>query len=130
MIMVFIKIDLKIFEVYRLYIDLVQVVTLIRSLKLYQTCRRKNAGSLTRQFCWCRINKLNYLTIYMKNLHDSDWLKAAQLLCNSVQKFVISCNYNLKANKPIQLCVLQSSKCVRSNGLTQFLFFLKHTRAN
>ena len=45
----------------------------------------------------------------MKILLDSDWLRAVQLLCNcpwnchskmcdSVQKFVISCNYNLKAN--------------------------------
>ena len=43
----------------------------------------------------------------MKKLIDSDWSRAVQLLCNSVQKkcnsvqkFVISCNYNFKANTP------------------------------
>ena len=38
------------------------------------------------------------LIIYIKKLLDSDWSRAVQLLCNSVQKYVISCNYNLKAN--------------------------------
>ena len=43
----------------------------------------------------------------IKKLIDSDWSRAVQLLCNSakmcnsVQKCVISCNNNLKANKPI-----------------------------
>ena len=35
----------------------------------------------------------------MKKLLDYDWSRAVQLLCNSVQKCVISCNYNLKAYK-------------------------------
>ena len=39
----------------------------------------------------------------MKKLLDYDWSTAVQLLCNSVQKIVISCNYNLKANKSIKM---------------------------
>ena len=41
--------------------------------------------------------------IYMNKLLDSDWSRAMQLLCNSVQKSVFSCNYILKANKPIKM---------------------------
>ena len=32
----------------------------------------------------------------MKKLLDSDWLRAVQFLCNSVQNFVIPCNHNYK----------------------------------
>ena len=43
----------------------------------------------------------------MKKILDSDWSRAVQLhckkMCNSVQNFVISCNYNLKANEPIKM---------------------------
>ena len=30
---------------------------------------------------------------YREKLLDSDWLRPVQLLCNSVQKCVVSCNY-------------------------------------
>ena len=93
----------------------------------------------------------NYIVILCKNVY----FRAKT--CNSVQKFVISCKYNLKANKPIKsqkflwqhwihelpvhawfqhgihlhLPVLKSSKSVRPNGFTQcWFFFKKHTRAN
>ena len=36
------------------------------------------------------------IIIYMKKLLDSDWLRAVQLLRNSVQICVILCNYNYK----------------------------------
>ena len=39
----------------------------------------------------------------MKKILDSDWSRAVKLVCDSVQKFIILCNYNLKANKPIQI---------------------------
>ena len=34
--------------------------------------------------------------MYMQKLLNYDWSRAVQLLCNSVQKCVISSNYNLK----------------------------------
>ena len=43
------------------------------------------------------------IVIYMKKILDFDWSRTVQLLCNSVEKFVILCNYNLKANKPIKM---------------------------
>ena len=39
----------------------------------------------------------------MKKLLDYDWSRAVQLLGISLQKCVISCNYNLKANKSIKM---------------------------
>ena len=38
----------------------------------------------------------------MKKLRDSDWSRAVELLCNSVQKCVIPCK-NLKANKSVKM---------------------------
>ena len=39
----------------------------------------------------------------MKKILNSYWLKATQLLCNSVQKCVIPCNYNYKKYNLIAL---------------------------
>ena len=47
--------------------------------------------------------RLHILIIYMKKFLDYDWSRAMQLLCNSVQECVISCNYNVKANKSIKM---------------------------
>ena len=53
----------------------------------------------------------------MKKLLDYDWSRAVHLLCNSVQNCVISCNYNLKANKSIKMQVLYDN----DEGMSNFL---------
>ena len=45
---------------------------------------------------FCTHGNVILAIIYMKKLFDSDWLRAMQLLCNSVQKCVIPCNCNCK----------------------------------
>ena len=47
----------------------------------------------------------------MKKLLDSDWLRAVQFLCNSVQNFVIPCNHNYKNVKSDR-----QGKIARVNG--------------
>ena len=59
---------------------------------------------------------INMLIINMKKFLDSDWSRAVQLFCNSVQKFVISCSYKLKANKPIND---GGMNCSCTHGLSQ-----------
>ena len=47
-------------------------------------------------------NKIKIIK-YMKKLLDYDWSRAVQLICNSVQKCLISCSCNFNANKSIKM---------------------------